>query len=395
MVDFAMAEKAASGSLRNGIEICSSLAGMMHIEAAWRDLECRSSETFAFFQSYDWCHAWASQFVDGAKPIADIRIFTIWRDGRLALLWPGMLTRGPLGARVLRALGEPHTQYCTVLHDPACADAEVHAAFLTALSREGGADLAVFDLVPDTSLLAGMLSRGARNPTLNETAVFRLDVFPSWDDYLRSLGSKQRSNRKRRRDRLAGLGELGFRVVWPGQSDYARLLHTCIEWKRRWLAETGRISQGFSIEGYEAFLSRLPGDPGSRSGACLFALEVSGRPVAIEFGFIVCGQYYAYIGGFDWECREYSPGKVAMEHCLRWLIEEKAITYDLLGNPADYKSSWSNMTVPLHRFSRTMSLRGQIYGTAWLDVTRPALKQLYRAVPERVRRAVLLKARAS
>src|SRR5690606_5364917 len=122
-----------------------------------------------------------------------------------------------------------------------------------------------------------------------------------------------RRNRNRRRSALSRHGALSFDVLFPGDPAFAGAIETCVRFKRAWLRETGRRGAGLAYDGFERFLARLSGDRDSLSGACLSVLRAGDRLVAGELGFLHHGHYHAYLGAFDWELRDASPGKTQMD----------------------------------------------------------------------------------
>ncbi len=375
------------------VQILTLPAELARIEGHWKDLEARVTDRFTFFQSFDWCAGWIRQFAAGGK--VGPRIVCVWQDERLVMVWPGMITGTPMGGKLLTTLGEPHTQYSNALIDPAHDTAAMAHVFGSVLKDRLGADAAHFGLVPAGSSLDGVLKNMglAADDVANETAYFNLDAYADWASFLESLPANQRKSRKRRRNQLAKLGTVVLRDVWPGDADFASLTQLCMTWKTRWLAETGRLSRGFSVPGYDTFLAGLAGDRAALEGAVLFSLEIDGRPVALEFGLLEKRHYYSYIGAFDWDLRDLSPGKVAMESSKRWLMEAGIAAYDLLGNPAEYKSSWSNCTVPLLSYRKSLTFAGSLVVLPWIGVVSPALKSAYQSMPDFVRRTVATAAR--
>lgn len=375
---------------RDGVVWYSALSAIEDLAPHWQVLEQACPERFGYFQSFDWCRAWARGFLSGPDALGEMRLLALWREGRIALLWPAMVSSAPMGVRVLSALGEPHTQYNSVLYDPALVNVGTAHQFRAELQSAAGFDLVNLASVPAGSWLDRTIADfSTAAPGSNETAFFDLASIDDLEQYNASLSGTLRRKRKERRRRMARAGNIGFQVFWPHQAEFARLISDCVVWKRRWLSETGRYSQGFSIEGYERFLSQLTGNCGSRSGAVLFVLDIDGAPAAAELGFIHRNDFYAYIGGFDWDYRQLSPGKVLMEMVIEWLHAAGVARYDLLGNPAEYKSTWSNTTVALTGYVLPVSLRGRIYAYGWLNHMRPGLKKVYDAIPPSVRRAVL------
>lgn len=353
-------------------------AAMAEAAAAWRDLEARAGDPLTYFQSADWCLKWIETF---AGPKCRPEIHTLWQDGRLIAVWPLMASGGAL--KRLEPLGWPHSQYANLLTDP------LYGGGATAglLARLAGHDVALLDGVPDGSALAGLLGETPPLASLaNSAAMLDLSAFATPQAYADTLSKTQRRNRNRRRNALAREGALSFAVLFPGDAGFAEGVAACVALKRQWLRETGRRGTGLAFEGFDRFLASLSGDEAALSGACLSVLKAGDRLVAGEIGFLHHGHYHAYLGAFDWALREASPGKVQMDMTVCWLIGRGVKTYDLLGNPADYKDSWSNRTLGLQSYALPASLAGRAYAGLWTERLRPGLKRLYYGLPYRLRR---------
>lgn len=365
-----------------GTRVLSTLEEIDAIAEAWRALERHCADPLSYFQSHDWCRNWVAQFGSGHKPY----VVTLWLGDVLIAVWPRMIV-DMAGIRRLETLGGPHSQYCGVLVRPDAAPMAGIARAMRAAIRDSGCDVTIARAVPEGTVLADILAdKPIVRGSANAASFLDLSGFDSSADYSAKLGKLQKRNRNRRRNHLARLGELSFEVIWPGHEQFAALVRQCAEMKRRWLAETGRFSTGFSMAGYEDFLASLDGSAAGLNGACLSVLKAGDRVVALELGFLRLGHYYAYIGGFDWDLRDLSPGKVQMDMTVGWLIDQGAGAYDLLINPAEYKASWTNTSIEVTSRAEALSWRGHLYTAAWLPSVRPALKQLHGLWPGMVER---------
>jgi CelD/BcsL family acetyltransferase involved in cellulose biosynthesis len=356
------------------------------IAGAWEALGARCDSPLTYFQSFSWCRGWIETFARDSRETRPF-IVTAWRGRTLLALWPLMITSAPGGVRMIQNLGEPLSQYCNILCDPERMDGDVADAMIEALFRPGHCEIAVLAAIPETSPLVRAL---ATCPPLdnnqNLSSILDLSLFQSSAHYLAGLGKVQKRNRTKRRNRLAKHGALRLDVIWPDHPDFAELVKNGVAMKRRWIAETGRYSAGFSMDGIERFLAKLAGCPKAREGACLSVLYAGERVVALELGFLHRRHYYSYMGSFDWDLRDLSPGKVLMEMTVCWLIDNGAAAYDLLGNPAQYKQSWSNRELALKAFAIPFSWKGRVYASTWLTRLRPAIKHLYNKAPLALRR---------
>lgn len=368
------------------IRVLSTLADIEAYADDWRELEQECADPLSYFQSYDWCRNWVRQFAtsEDCSPY----VVTLWAGSVLVAIWPRMIVRSPLLNR-LETLGVPHTQYCGLLLRHGYAKDRAVAATLQEATRASGCDVTISRAVPAGSALARMLAHKPQvRGSSNVASILDLSQYASAEEYASQLGKLQKRNRNRRRNHLARLGELNFEVIWPDHPEFADLVRLGTEMKRRWLAETGRYSTGFSMAGYEDFLQNLDGDNASQSGACLSVLRAGDKVVAVELGFISNQHYYAYIGGFDWDLRDLSPGKVQMEMTVGWLIDNAITSYDLLINPADYKKSWTSRSIEVSSRAEALTWRGHLYTSTWLPTVRPALKQMHQKLPAMADRAV-------
>jgi CelD/BcsL family acetyltransferase involved in cellulose biosynthesis len=362
-----------------------TLSGMEAIAECWRALEARAQTPLSYFQSYGWCRAWAETFADENSD-KEIFIQTAWRGEDMVAVWPlTILNRA--GLRHAITLGEPYSQYSTVIFDPAQITDRELEGFITKALRLAKVDVAAFDAVPARSALARHLGvhPGSVTGQDNESLILGLTRWSSSGVYLDGLTRDQQRSRERRRKQLARHGELSFDIIWPSDPRFESLVHRAIEMKRDWLKGTGRISIGL-MAGAEGLFSKLPGAETDFSGAVMSVLRAGDKVVAVEIGFLQDRHYYGHVGSFDWEFSALSPGKVQIEMTIRWLIDQGVTSYDFLANATDYKRSWSDHSEPLKSFAVPFSWKGRVYAEAWLPSLKPALKRAYYALPGQIRR---------
>jgi CelD/BcsL family acetyltransferase involved in cellulose biosynthesis len=375
---------AAGQDLRLGV--ARSLEQVEAMADQWCALEGRCNTPMAYFQTFDWCSNWLREVASGLGN-TEPHVIAVWQGEYLVAVVPLMVTRTSAGLSVLSALGDPHTQYAGLLLDAKACTAGATAMIRSYLAQPEGCDALYVDLLPSVSPLAEMLDPSWREAGyVNQSSSLDLTQFGSASEFLEDNDAKKRRKRMQRRQKIERqFGELKLRTVWGGEPEFATLVHRCVAMKKDWIAGTGRISTGFSIPGYAEFISKLDGNRETREGAVAFVKQAGDRIIAIEVSMIRDGHLYAYIGGFDWELGKFSPGKVQMEATVCWCIENGVKAYDLLGNVASYKDSWTNISCDLHAYSRAYTMTGWLYSTAWRSHMRPALKQLYQSLPTGLR----------
>jgi CelD/BcsL family acetyltransferase involved in cellulose biosynthesis len=366
--------------------VLRTLEDIEAVAGDWRALEASCADPLSYFQSYDWCRNWVAQFCTDGSCAA--YVVTVWKGPVLVALWPKMIVETP-GIRRLETLGVPHSQYCGVLVRKGVQARGDLKRVLGTAARQSGCDVILSRAVLAGTVLAELVDdRPMIDGSANVASMLDLSGYAHSDDYVAQLGKLQKRNRNRRRNHLARLGELQFEVLWPDHAEFPALVALCTQMKRRWLAETGRLSAGFAMRCYDRFLASLAGDRQAMDGACLSVLRSGDRVVALELGFLRHWHYYAYVGGFDWDLRDLSPGKVQMEFTVGWLIEQGARRYDLLINPAEYKASWTNSSLAATGHAEALTWRGRLYVSTWLPSLRPALKRLHGRIPGLIDRLV-------
>ncbi|MBL8907153.1 MAG: GNAT family N-acetyltransferase [Rhizobiales bacterium] len=355
------------------VDCLRSMPEIKEFGPKWRQFEIEHATRLDWFQTSEWCLNWLAHHAD--RRISP-RILVLREGDRVMAVLPLMVRADRFGLRVLRILGDPHSQYAGLLcRNGTLSPVETHA-MRKALHSMADADAAVINLVPADSPLAAILSDNSVIPSLNNvSSVLDLSSFRSSADYAASLCRARRKSRNRRRKRLAEAGAVEFRISRPHDTDYARKVERSMALKQAWLKRTGRVSAGLSMNNHPQFLTSL------RDGGVLFELSLLGQPVALELGFLRNRHFYSYLGSFDWRWRDLSPGKAHMDFIIDWLIDNGMVAYDFLAHPSSYKESWSDTTVPLNSHVLELTLRGSIYARCWINSTRPALKRALEAIP--------------
>jgi CelD/BcsL family acetyltransferase involved in cellulose biosynthesis len=373
-------------------EIVGDLAGMRALADEWRRLERETTDSFTYFQSNEWCLRWAEAFFADLRASEDIRIriLCIRRGGRLVSLWPLTACRRPLGIWLLRFMGEPHSQYGNMLIDRRrLGIAEARECWSQAMGRLD-VDAIVLDRLPITGPLAQILGAGnLYREHGHVSSIMDLGQFRDWQDYGASLSRAARKSRRKRRRELESEGCVEFRIFSGGTAGFRETVARSLRLKAHWLEATGKPVSNIADSRTEAFLSALDGDADEPSGAVASALLLDGEPIATEIGFCRSGHYYSFLGAFDWDRRDFSPGKIHLEAVLKWAFDAGLSKFDLLGHPSAYKQHWSNSTAGLAGYGAARTLKGAAYARLWRPNLKPFAKQAFERLPLSFRRQVV------
>ncbi|HSK52733.1 MAG TPA: GNAT family N-acetyltransferase [Clostridia bacterium] len=256
-----------------------------------------------------------------------------------------------------------HSDYATVLADPADLPA-VADAVVDLLAADQPADAAhprAWDVVdlrrlrcgdPAADALADAF--GAREIgegwTLNleredVCPVVTLPVNATFDEYLATLGKKERHEVRRKLRRAEAAGEVRFD---PSPDPLADLdgfieLHQK-RWQERGLfpaTEGGAQSRVFVRRLFELF--------GADGPVQLSFLTVGGRRIAAGIGIHDRDGYLYYNAGVDPDARDLSPGVVMIAKYIEQAMRHGCRRLDFLRGDEPYKYEWGAVDEPIQR----------------------------------------------
>jgi CelD/BcsL family acetyltransferase involved in cellulose biosynthesis len=376
--EHALAESSPRHDLR--VEVLDTLAAVELNASAWAQFEAEAQAPLTYFQSSSWCLNWLRAHRElYIRP----HIFMLWQDNKIVAIWPCMVRRLLRVATELCSVGDPFTQYGGILCRNGTLSVDQIKVLRQALAQVRDVSAIRIQHVADNSPLRQILDPAHVKPALNTlSAILALDPFETAEDYKKSLGSRQRRNRDRRQRKLAELGTLTFQILMPDDPDFLAVMERSLAMKARWLKMTGRFHSNFESQAHRDFLlERGQHNPGMMA----FALRLNGLPIAVEVGALHHGHYYAYLGSFDWDHGQHSPGKVLMDMLIGWLITNKAKAYDLLAHPQNYKETWTNSTIGLVTYGYSLNMVGYATTELWAGRLRPLAKSLYENMPPGLR----------
>jgi len=352
------------------------LSDILTLEQDWRDLETRIDGSMSLFQNFDWCQQWCLDwFYNSGHLQGDEKPFivTVWQGGQLALVWP-LQCGTTSGVKTLSWLGSPALQYGDVLIDPDCNLDQVCQLAWDYIAKSECADLLRFDNVPSTSPVFDFLSNQCTTSGDSKSSVLEIGKFSDWQAYQATLKKTARRARRKRYNKLSRAGDLTF-TVHQNADKFKPLLDVVIDWKCKWLERQNWPSNLMGDPKFKTFM-RNTIDTGSQSSAQWVAgeLALDGKPIAIEIGAIYGDRYISYMGAYNENFAKSSPGKIELEEMIHWAYDKGLSYFDFLCVSAQYKSDWTDTSIPVKSFTYAHNVRGKLLHSVWLKRLRPALK---------------------
>ncbi len=368
------------------IEVVTESERFQELSEDWCTLAGRAGNGHHTFQTFGWCMTWWDSCCDGspAKECYELRILTGWDDDRLVMVWPMVVTTGRV-FNMLRWFGSPLTQYGDILVEQSRLTERWLAEAWNVICGWNDIDGICMRKVRRDSVLFEFLEHRAVEVGAREEAPF-VDVsqFADWEAYRATLKPKSRKQQNRFLKNLEKAGKVDF-VVDPSAVRAMSLAGDALEMKRSWLERTGRMSTAIDDEASGDFLDTLVCYEGDDLKCHVAALTLNDRPIAIEIGLAAREHYCSFIGAYDPEFAHLRPGNVELEKMIRWALENGYASYDLLAPNDTYKQRWSTGQVEIADFAHPITLRGKFLVSIYMKHLRPALKEVFEAMPETIR----------
>ena len=129
---------------------------------------------------------------------------------------------------------------------------------------------------------------------------------------------------------------------------------------------------------------------GARGGLDLIvcALSLDDKMIAIQWGFVHAGRYYAYLSSRDPAFEAYSVGRIHLQHVLQACHERGIGAIDLMVPAVPYKTTWSDAADSMVDLVWPWTLRGYLTIDLYARHLRPLLKAAAQGMPKGLRQAV-------
>lgn len=370
------------------IEVLSNLTDIEDLADDWIDLEKRSAAP-AFFQSFGWCRhiireLGATSTNGGRAGPFEFVVATARTDGLLIAVWP-LAVCPLLGGRFLTSLGAPFDQYGEILIDRDANIQAVAAAFVTRLRAEPGIDGMMVRKVRAGGPMEHLAAFGATMVDEANAAPW-LTFAPgrSFEDFQQRINAKTRKNLRNLNNRLAKLGHVEHRILAGDEIPPA--LRLSFERRQDWLTAQGLSSTAFRDERFRAVVEGLARPDADALGLTVFALYLDDKIIALQWGFVHQGRYYAFLSAKDPAYDAFSVGRIHLEHVLRACHGLGVSDIDLLVPAVPYKMTWADDAAGVRDAYWGWTLKGRVILDVFMVRMRPALKQALARLPDGLRR---------
>lgn len=348
----------------------------------WQNLEHNSATTPTIFQSFAWIKNWSDHY---AQPNCQNQIHIVagFLNNTLVFALP-LMKSCHMGVSTLNWVTDPLGQYGDVL----CAKDQNLTKWMSAslrfINRLKGIDIIRLRHVRQNSNIENFASEHFVDAKLHEQAPYLdLTPFKSDADYDARYNSQQRKRRKKIRSKLEEMGVVEFKTLKPG-SDNDQAMAEAIREKNEWLSERGRFNRVMGCPRHVQFLKSLSRSTAKNFEFVTTELSAGGKPVSWEIGFNYNGTHFAYITSHVNALTDQSPGRLHMDLSQRLALSAGQERFDLMVPNDNHKESWCSDKVNTKDYFYATSWRGKLYGHFYLSVIRPAIRDTYYKLPQRI-----------
>jgi len=291
----------------------------------WAALLERTPDPAPFFHP-TWVRVWLDEFANGREPL-----LLAARDGEALVGVAPLLREGDK----LSFVG--HYSICDYMDfvlEPARAGEALTALF--GALPDGWSEMELRGLRDSSATLAELPSIAqASGITLerhDEAIAPCIDLPATWDEYVSSLGKKDRHELRRKMRRVQAAGEVELHC-YTSPDEVEERLPVLL----RLMVESRSDKAQFMSEQMGRFFHRMA-QAMSREGLVrLYELELDTKPAASVLCFDQGGRYYLYNSGYDPDLSGLAVGIVSKALCLQGAIEAKRTRFDFLRGHESYK----------------------------------------------------------
>ena len=350
------------------------------LEQIWRRFEADCDHWV--FQCYDWLAHW-QRTVGYKLLLIEPTVLVVTDQDKPVALFPFGIRR-TAGIRVLEFLGGAQADYNAPLIHPEYLEAGRLGAIWRAAEKNLpqhnvrsfirlSADLNN-SVNPWPAMLGARLTSAAYSASLPQTIT-------AWEE---RVSARRRADSKRQLKRLSALGQLQFSFA-ESDAAHCQVTEAMIAQKKDRYRETG-VRDIFSAQAIRDFYLNLSGKLGEAGNIHVSALSLNGEILATHWGAIYGDRYYwlmpAYSGG---EWKNFSVGRLLLEHTIRWAIENDLKIFDFTMGGEEYKKLWCDRQLLIYDHADYFSTTGMVFiyiqrSIAWLKSNPTSRKLITSAV---------------
>ena len=319
-------------------------------DALWSRANGRHHQAFAVCWLC-WLHV--------AQPAGrQLRCIVCREHGKLVMVWP-LVTYRQVFWTLLRPLTPDTAEHTSILLDDEVCAPEMIASACRAATRLSGADVFLAPYLSEGSHLHDVVRQQAGAVFLERdiAPMAKLRDETDWDTFCSTLGRLSGRKPGARERRLAKEGRVAVRLLSSESAEeYASFVDWLLACKREWAQRTGKKGAWLYSPAYRDFLINLLCPAQGDAMARLFVVTLDEAPVAALIAGIGKSCIVELISGFDAAYSAFSPGSIAIEHFVKWTLQQRK-DLDFGVGSESFKAYWSRDNIVVTHSFRIANTR--------------------------------------
>jgi CelD/BcsL family acetyltransferase involved in cellulose biosynthesis len=293
---------------------------------------------FSPFILPEWMEVWWQVFGVGLKPF----IRTVKQENKVIGIAPLMIKDG-----TACFIGSTDVcDYQDFIVAPGM-EQDFFSVLLDDLKKNGIKELDLKHVRPDSLVLTNLKSiaekRNYKTDSVKEDVSFEMDLPSSFDEYLKSLSTKQRHEVRRKMRRLNEEGNITYRFIDKGEG-LTRALDTFF----KMFTESREDKAAFLTEQMKSYFKLLVTTMEDLDILKLGVLELDNKPIAEIMCFDYNDCIYLYNSGYDPQYISLSAGLLSKVYAIKDSIEKSKKRFDFLKGAEPYKGHLGGKEIPLY-----------------------------------------------
>lgn len=379
--------KAAVKYVVDTVRVYTTASELATVEADWRGLEATVPEA-SYFTSYDWCECWWNWF--GRNSGRRLAVVAIYAGETLQAIVPLTIARTWFFCSA-RLVGDDTGQYADCLVRPdRRGDPVLARAVVSGLRRLGLHRVTLTNCRQDSAiveLLGGMSGGGAWISAAQHCNVeVRPAEFDSLEAYTASRSSSLRKGLRRRRRKLAELGDVNYQCVTDPES-FPALAKRIVRLKLEWLEDNGLHGRYLARQGLDGWMADIM-QRAARSGHLhMSVMRVGDRICAAQLAFQSSAKITGYFSAFDIALSRNAVGKLHLQDLIADVFDHNLVL-DLMPPSDSYKCEWGVQSTKVAAYTVPLTPWGAAVSSIYNVRTRALAKSAYLRLPPGVRAGV-------
>jgi CelD/BcsL family acetyltransferase involved in cellulose biosynthesis len=318
--------------------VTSPASGVREIDATMEELLALREERVVFLSPV-WLRTWLAEFGERYEPV-----FVECGDSKPLAVAPLMRDDSRL-----TFAGDPEIcDFMDVLVAPDEAE-QAYEAFWREICAEPWTELVLWGLMASSPAREAVLrlatESGYSAVEEKEAVAPRLELPGSFEEYVASLGKKDRHELRRKMRRLFDSGASVDLQVFSEQSDVVAAMDDFLDLHTR----SRQDKTEFMTPEMASFFRRMASAMSAAGYVRLFMLSINAKPAAAVFCFDAGSYLYMYNSGYDPNYANLSVGLVSKALCLQWAIENGKKGLDFLRGNEPYKYDFGAKDQQIYR----------------------------------------------